>query len=256
MQCVIFDLDGCISDDRWRRKYMPAPEDWNKPHAWDDYNKKAMMDVPINRNHVTSALRNPECKVLFFTARPERFRANTTQWLRYHFGPWMFNVFHRADDDFRPSPEVKRDMLRSAGVECECTRILAYDDRTAVLDAYLAAGVEECFLLDELGQRKRAPKKGKRRQQDAADILSAAAETYRQRNAAYGSNYQNVAPVIQAMFPDGVPAELVTRTEWHLFELLVVKLTRFANSGMTHNDSIRDAAVYAAMVEAQIGDDK
>jgi hypothetical protein len=38
--------------------------------------------------------------------------------------------------------------------------------------------------------------------------------------------------------------------KWHLFELMVVKLTRFANSGLTHQDSIHDLAVYAAMVES------
>jgi hypothetical protein len=37
---------------------------------------------------------------------------------------------------------------------------------------------------------------------------------------------------------------------------MVVKLTRFANSGLTHEDSIHDAAVYAAMVESLIRKEK
>jgi hypothetical protein len=36
---------------------------------------------------------------------------------------------------------------------------------------------------------------------------------------------------------------------------MIVKITRFANSGLKHKDSIHDAAVYAAMVESLIKED-
>jgi hypothetical protein len=91
----------------------------------------------------------------------------------------------------------------------------------------------------------------------AADILAEMADTYRERNKVYGDNYKRVGAVMAAMFPNGV--ELFTEEDynvWHLFELMVVKLTRFANSGLTHEDSIHDAAVYAAMVESLIRKEK
>lgn len=82
------------------------------------------------------------------------------------------------------------------------------------------------------------------------DILEQAAETFRERNKVYGDNYRLVGPVLNAMFPHGVKLTNVEDFErWHLFELMIVKLTRFATSGLTHHDSIHDAAVYAAMVE-------
>ena len=84
----------------------------------------------------------------------------------------------------------------------------------------------------------------------AAEILSSMATTYRERNKVYGDNFRNVAPVMKALFPQGVPSELVTTDQFHLFELMVVKLSRYANSGLTHQDSIHDLAVYAAMCEA------
>jgi hypothetical protein len=87
----------------------------------------------------------------------------------------------------------------------------------------------------------------------AADILAEMAETFRERNKVYGDNYKRVGAVMAAMFPEGVM--LATEEDynvWHLFELMVVKMTRFANSGLTHEDSIHDAAVYAAMVESLI----
>jgi len=96
-------------------------------------------------------------------------------------------------------------------------------------------------------------------ERNAADILFEMAGTYRERNKVYGDNYKRVGAVMMALFPNGVT--LSTEEDynrWHLFELIVVKLTRFANSGLTHEDSIHDAAVYAAMVESLIskGSDK
>lgn len=91
----------------------------------------------------------------------------------------------------------------------------------------------------------------------AADILAEMADTFRERNKVYGDNYKRVGDVMSALFPEGVM--LVTPEDfnvWHLFELMVVKMTRFANSDLTHEDSIHDLAVYAAMVESLIRKEK
>ena len=90
----------------------------------------------------------------------------------------------------------------------------------------------------------------------ADEILNSMAETFRERNKVYGDNYKTVGTVMMALFPDGV--NLKTEEEfntWHLFELMIVKITRFANTEMKHKDSIHDAAVYAAMVESLMKDD-
>jgi hypothetical protein len=87
---------------------------------------------------------------------------------------------------------------------------------------------------------------------DASDILGEMAATFAERNAVYRDNYTLVAPVIKALFPDGVPSELVTKDRWHLFELIIIKLTRFAKSELIHQDSIHDVAVYAAMIESDL----
>jgi hypothetical protein len=92
---------------------------------------------------------------------------------------------------------------------------------------------------------------------NAADILAEMAETFRERNKVYGDNYKRVGDVMVALFPEGV--ELKTQEDfntWHLFELMIVKLTRFANSNLTHVDSIHDCAVYAAMVQSLIEKEK
>lgn len=88
---------------------------------------------------------------------------------------------------------------------------------------------------------------------NAADILAEMADTFRERNKVYGDNYKRVGAVMMALFPQGMSLTSAEDfNKWHLFELMVVKLTRFANSGLTHQDSIHDLAVYAAMVESLI----
>jgi hypothetical protein len=88
---------------------------------------------------------------------------------------------------------------------------------------------------------------------NAADILAEMADTYRERNKVYGDNYKRVGEVMMALFPNGVTINSKDEFNvWHLFELMIVKLTRFANSGLSHEDSIHDLAVYAAMVESLI----
>tara|TARA_Y100000401_G_C8270209_1_gene197956 strand:- start:207 stop:506 length:300 start_codon:yes stop_codon:yes gene_type:complete len=91
----------------------------------------------------------------------------------------------------------------------------------------------------------------------ADKILLSMAKTFRERNKIYGDNYKSVGEVMMALFPDGI--ELSSKDQfnkWHLFELMVVKLTRFANTNLSHKDSIHDAAVYAAMVESLMPEER
>ena len=88
---------------------------------------------------------------------------------------------------------------------------------------------------------------------EAAEILEEMARTFRERNEVYGDNYKNVGAVMKSLFPGNVNLNSVDDYNmWHLFGLMIVKITRFANSGLTHKDSIHDAAVYAAMVESLV----
>jgi hypothetical protein len=86
-----------------------------------------------------------------------------------------------------------------------------------------------------------------------ADILIEMAETFRERNAVYGDNCVMVGKVMEDLFPNGITLRTAEEHErFHLLYMIIVKLTRFAVSEMTHVDSIHDTAVYAAMLEAFI----
>jgi len=87
-------------------------------------------------------------------------------------------------------------------------------------------------------------------QLEADKILEKMAETFRERNKIYGSNYNAVGEVMVALFPNGIT--LKTKEDFikfHFMDWKVGKMTRFARTGMTHLDSIHDEAVYSAMLE-------
>lgn len=95
-------------------------------------------------------------------------------------------------------------------------------------------------------------------QQSAAsspsDIMKAMAETFAKRNKVYGDNYLSFGAVMVALH-GAAPLCPVTAHEHNVAGLwiqIVSKLTRFANSGCMHVDSVHDLAVYAAMLESVI----
>lgn len=87
----------------------------------------------------------------------------------------------------------------------------------------------------------------------ADEILAEAAQTFKERNAVYGDNWKQVGDAMQALFPFGIT--LKTPNDWnrmHILMLTVVKWTRYVNNWELggHADSVHDAMVYSAMLEA------
>lgn len=84
----------------------------------------------------------------------------------------------------------------------------------------------------------------------ADEVLNEMAETYRERNAVYGDNFRMVGPLLNVLHPEGVALNTSEDHEvFHLWSLVMVKLSRFAISDLEHEDSCHDAAVYLAMIE-------
>lgn len=112
--------------------------------------------------------------------------------------------------------------------------------------------------IDELGPQRRermilSAAAGRRGAHPVhAAKLDEMAATARAKNAEYGANYTMMGPVMQALFPNGVPSAVVLSTKWHLFELAVVKITRLAATNLTHVDSAHDLGIYGAMLETEI----
>ena len=248
---VIVDLDGCLSDDRPRRHLLPE-----HGGSYDRYHAACASDRPVEK--VLSDVKYDaldehgaqQSLLLIVTGRNEDWRFETDDWLNRHLPGLEYHILMRSQGrDFRWAPQLKMELLdnyffnehaHSGGINEGWARVVsAYDDRQDILDRYPIRSDAKHLTLLSTGQ-------------SVPEILRTMAETYEQRNAVYGDNFKNVAPLMKALFPDGVPERLVTTSTWHLFELVVVKLTRFANSNLKHTDSVHDIAVYSAMIESEL----
>lgn len=83
-----------------------------------------------------------------------------------------------------------------------------------------------------------------------AALLHQALETFENRQETYGANDIMFGNVLAAMFPEGVT--LKSAADFRMFMMFVHsvgKLTRFAGSGLRHEDSAHDNIVYAGFLE-------
>lgn len=88
-------------------------------------------------------------------------------------------------------------------------------------------------------------------QERVEDRLKQAKELYRDRNAVYKDNFRIVGKVMQALFRrQPTLASEQDFNRWHIFELFIVKLTRYATNWHKggHEDSIQDMIVYLSIL--------
>ena len=85
---------------------------------------------------------------------------------------------------------------------------------------------------------------------EVQDALIIAGKVFAERNEVYKDAYLVVGKVTAALFPEGVKLETETdHNRWHLLELIIVKLTRYAAQWEHgHSDSLDDIMAYAAMI--------
>lgn len=265
MHVHIIDIDNCIADDEHRIRLIDHNQ--SDPDAsYHDYHAAGAHDyympVPpllLGPNDTINPDSDVKPCILFVTSTPEQFRLLKERWLSIHIPPhfqrWLLmrpQGNHEHSDTLKPRlvKEWRDDLERKTGKSIYF--LDAYDDRTDVLRAYrrelgcntilhaLNLRVFECELRNEPEPQRPV---------DAASHLEAMAKTFRERNAVYKDNYKMVGRVMEAFFPDGVT--LKTQDDfnrWHLFELKIIKLTRFVNSGLLHPDSLTDDGVYSAMI--------
>ena len=127
---VIYDLDSCVSDDRWRLHLLPD---------YDTYHFFCPNDAPANKEIWPKNL--DEFAPIIITARPEKFRVFTEKWLKEH-GFLYVEMYMRDNDDLRSSPDLKRSAVKKLLDEYYDPKILmAYDDRDDVLAMYKTLGI-------------------------------------------------------------------------------------------------------------------
>lgn len=85
-----------------------------------------------------------------------------------------------------------------------------------------------------------------------ADLLREKAELFEEKDKEYGAGYKQYGKVMKEIFPYGVMIEMEDEDTWNkmgIFNMIVHKVLRIANTGFGSMDSVRDLQVYGAMLE-------
>ena len=136
----IVDLDGTISDDRWRLPLI----DYSMINPWGAYHAACSEDVLIHAHILDTAL-----PLVLITSRPECVRFKTEQWLgRYGIAPFL--LYMRPNKcDWSASvlkPRLLWMALRDYDLEIEAI----YDNDPFVLAGYriLFPGATLCLITN------------------------------------------------------------------------------------------------------------
>lgn len=104
-QCVIFDIDGTLLDNRHRVGHLKK-----EPKDWETYNAMMHLDTPVPTLVALARVLRQNYALVLSTGREEKFREITHASLKscdvWHDGLWM-----RRSGDFRPDTEIKREHL-------------------------------------------------------------------------------------------------------------------------------------------------
>jgi hypothetical protein len=155
---AIFDLDGCVSDDRWRRDRIPKNP--TKSTDFDHYHDVLMADPPLSYGFLTlqKHIENGDF-IVFMSCRPQRAADGTAGWIKRHFNIEPFKDFItllRPDAQIDTAERIKEGML--SWVKNSLGSVLpgdviaaAYDDSMEVVRMYVRHGIES-WLLNEDGE--------------------------------------------------------------------------------------------------------
>ena len=238
---AIIDLDGTIADDRHRIPFIDHEAN-TLTDKYHEYHSRCYADPVINRDIVDDHVAEGH-KIIFNTSRPEEFRNPTCAWLTMNFKlPEDTLLVMRPNGNHESSHVLKPKAIRQYIFGHE--HVIAYDDKPAVCDAYLFVGVNKHVCIGPMPQAIQTD--------SVPQLLRQAAETFEERNKAYGDAYKNGGKVMHQLFPNGLT--LNTEEEWirfGVFTMIVSKMTRYAANMKSggHKDSAHDLAVYAAMLE-------
>lgn len=133
---VAVDIDHTLSQSAWRDNLIPIAMETGK---WDPYHSKLGNDPPAKEIiNLLIALHNGGHEIYIVTARPRKWLRQTFSWLHKH--GILIEQDHilmrpHEDSDFRPSPEIKQELLSHLNVD------LLIEDRLDVVEAFAGIGV-------------------------------------------------------------------------------------------------------------------
>lgn len=136
--CVIFDIDGTLADPAHRIAFVRT-----KPKNWQAFENGLINDpvIPPVKMVMESLYKSmTHACMIIVTARPERNRETTTQWLMdndiWHM---VEHMYMRKDNDYREDSLIKKEILDE--IRESYNPKFVFDDRHAVVDMWRENGL-------------------------------------------------------------------------------------------------------------------
>lgn len=148
---IFVDIDHVISDARWRDPMIGV-------NSWDEYHEAMTKDPPVMEMvMLVRAIQRglPDVEVIGLSARPEKWRAITSDWFIINKVP-LTKVLLRPENDFEPAHKSKVAMaLAYFGSEEAMLRnlMLVIDDNQQVIAAFANLGISTAYF--QIGSRDR-----------------------------------------------------------------------------------------------------
>lgn len=127
---IVFDIDGTLSNDDWRRKLSERDECGKVD--WDKYHSEGKHDLPIySLCAIYRAFAASGFGMILITGRPIKYKQATKLWLDeneivYH------NLFMRPENDYSSNDKLKLRLLSENGLT-PSNVISVFDDNERVI---------------------------------------------------------------------------------------------------------------------------
>jgi hypothetical protein len=138
--CVVFDLDGVLSDAAGRQHFVEGPG----RRDWDAFFAACGQDALVEETAALLHLLDPSLGIVLLTARPLRVQAETLAWLTRYRLRWDV-VIMRPYGDYSRAAEFKQDSLwelRQGGWDVR----LAFEDDPRNLAMFRSEGVPCVYI--------------------------------------------------------------------------------------------------------------
>lgn len=125
---ILCDIDGTIADNKHRQPLL------KKYNDWDEFFRQMLKDKPLKSAIILIEKEYQKGKgICFITGRPERFRKDTTDWLKQNIQIENYELIMREDNDHRNKVKVKKEMLNKNFSIEEIDFFLENDDELIAL---------------------------------------------------------------------------------------------------------------------------
>lgn len=139
---VVFDLDGTLANNIDRQhlaRVAAKAKDADKEKAWNDFHDGIPHDPPIMAVLRTlQALHSVGHNIEIWTARPERYRTQTLEWLHRHDIPFQTLKMRKDDEGRVPAVTIK---TRWYDEEQFQKPVMIFEDHPGVVAAFRERGV-------------------------------------------------------------------------------------------------------------------